>query len=165
MNFPDTLSIIRKCRTLTDNCQSPYRFLESTEIWSMSGANCQIIDWPYLHCGRTLLLAPYTWYWNHDSTQHRDLIYEWGELSSHRYLSASWRCRLATKSGQLHFLHLKTCNSASGKGVIDESGHFSFLNTEIPGRFFYISFKEEKNNLLVFRRLIHLWICVTSCNW
>ena len=44
----------------------------------------------------------------------------------------------------------------AGKGVIDESGHFSFLNTEIPGRFFYISFKEEKNNLLVFRRLIHL---------
>ena len=114
MNFPDTLSIIRKCRTLTDNCQFPYRFLESTEIWSLSGANCQIIDWPYLHCGRTLLLAPYTWYWDHDSTQHRDLIYEWGELSSHRYLSASWRCRLATKSDQLHFLHLKTCNSASG---------------------------------------------------
>ena len=100
MNFPDTLSIIRKCRTLTDNCQFPYRFLESTEIWSMSGVNCQIIDWPYLHCGRTLLLAPYTWYWNHDSTQHRDLIYEWGELSSHRYLSASWRCRLATKPDQ-----------------------------------------------------------------
>ena len=40
--------------------------------------------------------------------------YEWGKLSNHRYLSASWRCRLATKSDQLHFLDLKACNSVSG---------------------------------------------------
>ena len=24
----------------------------------------------------------------------------------------------------------------AGKGIIDETGHFSFLNTEIPGKFF-----------------------------
>ena len=47
------------------------------------------------------------------------------------------------------------CNytlTSAGKGIIDGSGHFSFLNAVIPERFFKMSCKEEKNtHLSVFR--------------
>ena len=35
--------------------------------------------------------------------------------------------------------------TSAGKGIIDGSGHFSFLNTVIHGRFFYRYAKREKN--------------------
>ena len=52
---------------------------------------------------------------------------------------------------------------ATGKGITDASGHFSFLNVLIPESFFL---KEEKTHLMVFRRLIHFLIYVSpmSCN-